>query len=219
MFTPGLGDYAYGWEVSELPPDSGGSRLDSSPVEGEDSRAAQPRTVYSHSGGMPGVSTRIWRVPAEERCIVVLGNTMQTNTFEIVRGIEHILAGRDPGPVRPRGDFEVARTALAEGRAPALARLRAWPQDVQNDYLLPDLAGLSRNLLEQERDADAMQLTDLLLEAFPDAPLAWDASAHVHHRTGDLATAIAHYGRLLELDPGADGIADLVSELEAELGR
>lgn len=214
MLTPGLGDYAYGWEVSEQPPDSGGSRLDP-----EDASAATPRIAYSHGGGMPGVSTMIWRVPAEERCIVVLGNTMQTNAFAIRRGIEHLLAGRDPGPVRPRGDLEVARTVLAEGHAPALARLRTWPENVQDEYLLPDLAGLSRALLEQERDADARKLTAFLLEAYPDAPLAWDASAYVHRQTGDLATAIAHYGRLLELDPNARGIAELVDELADEAGR
>lgn len=219
MVTPGLGDYAYGWEVTERPAETGGS-LFAAEATGSDGAAeepATPRTIQYHGGGMPGVSTLIWRVPAEERVIIVLGNTMQTRGSAIQYGITELLAGREPGEVRPRGDFEIARTVLAEGTARALEALATWPQHVQDDYILPDVAGLSRALLDQERGEEAKQLTDFLLEAYPDAPLAWDASAYVHRMTGDLATAIAHYAKLVELDPAADGIRDLIAELQADL--
>ena len=126
-------------------------------------------------------------------------------------------AGRDPGAVRPRGDFEVAGIVLKEGQDRALEALATWPQHVQDDYLLPDIAGLSRMLLDQDRDAEARQLTDFLLAGYPDAPIAWDASAYVHRMGGDLETAIAHYGRVVELDPEAGGIRDLIAELQADL--
>ena len=210
MVTPGLGDYGYGWELEERPADTGGSLFGEASTEGT-------RTIEYHGGGMPGVSTLIWRVPAEERVIIVLGNTMQTSGSAIQYGITELLAGRAPGAVRPRGDFEVAGIVLKEGQDRALEALATWPQHVQDDYLLPDIAGLSRMLLDQGRDAEARQLTDFLLAGYPDAPIAWDASAYVHRMGGDLETAIAHYGRVVELDPEAGGIRDLIAELQADL--
>lgn len=204
MVTPGLGDYGFGWEITELPAETG---LDTD---------GGTRIVNYHGGGMPGVSTLIWRVPAEERCIIVLGNTMQTMTFSIQRGLAELLAGRDPGPVRARGDFEIARTVLEEGNERALEDLAKWPEHVQEDYIRRDVIGLAHRLLEQERYAEAVALTHFLTLAFPDDPEVWDGLGYVHMTAGNNAEAIEAYGRLVELDPSADGIRSLIEELKAE---
>jgi CubicO group peptidase (beta-lactamase class C family) len=230
MYTPGMGDYAFGWEVSNLPAESGGSVFDgadaSNGSDGQASGAAQDsksdaqsdaaptRLVLYHSGGMPGVSTLIWRVPSEDRVIIILGNTMQTSTYSIRRGITEILAGRDPGPVRARGDFEIARTVLEHGDERALVDLAKWPETTRNDYIRPDVIGIGHQLIDRERHAEALQLFTFLTLAFPDDPIVWDSLAYGYRQSGDIEAAITNYKKVLELDPTADSIRDLIQELE-----
>jgi CubicO group peptidase (beta-lactamase class C family) len=52
IFTPGLGRYGYGWFV----------------MEGPDGIS------YAHSGGLPGFTCYIWRIPRERRTIILLTN-------------------------------------------------------------------------------------------------------------------------------------------------
>ena len=52
IFTPGLGRYGYGWFVMDGP-------------EG---------VSYTHSGGLPGFTCYIWRIPRERRTIILLTN-------------------------------------------------------------------------------------------------------------------------------------------------
>lgn len=52
IFTPGLGDYGYGWFI----------------------RSGPDGVTYDHSGGLPGFSCYIRRIPGSRRTIIVLGN-------------------------------------------------------------------------------------------------------------------------------------------------
>lgn len=52
IFTPGLGDYGYGWFI----------------------RSGPDGVAYDHSGGLPGYSCYIRRIPGTRRTIIVLGN-------------------------------------------------------------------------------------------------------------------------------------------------
>jgi CubicO group peptidase (beta-lactamase class C family) len=52
ILTPGLGDYGYGWFI----------------------RTGPDGVTYDHSGGLPGYSCYIRRIPGTRRTIIVLGN-------------------------------------------------------------------------------------------------------------------------------------------------
>ena len=52
IFTPGIGDYGYGWFV----------------------RSGPDGITHDHSGGLPGFSCYIRRIPGTQRTIIVLGN-------------------------------------------------------------------------------------------------------------------------------------------------
>lgn len=52
IFTPGIGDYGYGWFV----------------------RAGPDGVTHDHSGGLPGFSCYIRRIPGTRRTIIILGN-------------------------------------------------------------------------------------------------------------------------------------------------
>ena len=215
MTTPGLGDYAFGWEVAKVPaaPDASAGG-DASVVDGV---AAEPApVVHYHSGRMPGVSTLIWREPTIGRCIIVLGNTFQTAAFALRQGVSDILDGREPQPVRARGDFEIARMLLTQGSEVALANFAKWPQNVRDDYMKRDIASLGHQMLEQQRFDDAIALGEFLTLAFPEEPEVWDALAQFHRAAGDRAAALANYKKALELDPGDEALQASVAELEGE---
>ncbi|MBI1383162.1 MAG: serine hydrolase [Planctomycetaceae bacterium] len=203
MTTPGLGDYGFGWLVSELPPEAG---------DGE--TVAPARVVLHHAGGMPGVSTLIWRVPSLGRCIVVLGNSWETAAHPIRRGIHEILAGRDPGPVRARGDLEIARMVLTDGAERALAALATWPEHVRENYMKRDLGGIAEGLCEQERWDEARALAAFVGLAFPGDPEVWATVGGVQRRAGDREAALASYRKGIELDPESTTLRAAIGELE-----
>jgi CubicO group peptidase (beta-lactamase class C family) len=229
MVTPGHGNYAMGWEIETLPPESGGSVLadlgakaqGTESPESADGEApadqAPGRTAHTHSGGMPGVSTLIWRVPAEGRCIIVLGNTFETAARPIQHGISEILAGRQPRPVRARGDFEIARMVLTDGRERALEALAKWPENIRNDLLRPDVIGIGHQLVEQGRCSEAVTLGAFLKAAFPTDPEVCVALASFEHSAGNLQAALEAYRQIPQLDAQAEDIQARISEVEAQL--
>ena len=120
MFTPGLENYGFGWDI----------------VDSEDDENGSPRgPVISHSGGMPGVSTLIWRMPSIGRCVIILSNSGNANPGAIKNGITEILDGREPKIPLPRGDYVVARRVLDEGIEAGLVELARWPQVIRDEYI------------------------------------------------------------------------------------
>lgn len=69
IFTPGLGNYGYGWFVNQ----------------GADG------VTHEHSGGLPGFSCYIMRIPGQRRTIIVLGNLERMG--RVVRDLASIMRG------------------------------------------------------------------------------------------------------------------------------
>lgn len=215
MTTPGLGGYAFGWEIMEAPDAPEASAVaDAAAVAS--GVAAPASVVHFHSGGMPGVSTLLWREPASERCIIVLGNTFQTAAFALRKGVSDILDGREPQPVRARGDLEIARMLLTQGSDIALANLAAWPESVRERHMKPDIIGLGHQMIEQQRFDDALALGKFLTLAFPDAPEVWVALAQFCRAVGEREAALTNYRKALELAPGDEAVRASVAELEGK---
>lgn len=101
IFTPGLGGYGYGWFIKRG-------------VDG---------VTYEHSGGLPGFTCYIMRIPGTHRTIIVLNNVQTlgrtvTDIAAILRGDSvaipraHQLLGDDR--VRDRGFVGIYRTATQQ---------------------------------------------------------------------------------------------------------
>jgi CubicO group peptidase (beta-lactamase class C family) len=89
-FTPGIGNYGYGWFVN-----TGADGL-----------------THEHSGGLPGFASYVMRIPSAQRTIIVLGNIewLGRNVGDVAR----ILRGE---PVAtPRARRLVARDSTRESR-------------------------------------------------------------------------------------------------------
>ena len=79
----------------------------------------------SHTGGMPGVATRLDFYPSEDLAVVVLSNYSSPLPTMIASAIENVL-------LRGRGDAIVAERAAQQGRArPAFAA----PADIVGDWV------------------------------------------------------------------------------------
>lgn len=72
MFTPGIGDYGYGWFI----------------------RSGPDGVTYDHSGGLPGFSCYIRRIPGTHRTIIVLGNLERLGRMRI-NDIAALLRGEE----------------------------------------------------------------------------------------------------------------------------
>ena len=69
IFTPGIGDYGYGWFV----------------------RSGPDGIMHDHSGGLPGFSCYIRRIPGTRRTIIILGNLERLG--RVVGDVTAILRG------------------------------------------------------------------------------------------------------------------------------
>ncbi|MEP7324811.1 MAG: serine hydrolase domain-containing protein, partial [Gemmatimonadota bacterium] len=142
IFTPGLGNYGYGWFI----------------LHGPDG------VTYEHSGGLPGFTCDIMRIPDSHRTIILLTNTDRLGTT--VRDLATIMRGQPVATPTPRHLVapDSARNAAFAGIYRAAqgdsvevtmngAVLVAWWRDhfragmypeSARDYFVPLLAGVAR---------------------------------------------------------------------------
>jgi len=142
IFTPGLGDYGYGWFV----------------------RSGPDGVVHGHSGGLPGFTCYIMRIPESRRTIIVLGNFDRLgrtvgDVAAILRGdsvplprARHIIAADTAAQARLAGTYRTAGRdsvlVLVEdgffvAQQPGKFRAQLLPESAQ-DYFAAQLRGTAR---------------------------------------------------------------------------
>lgn len=193
MFTPGLGNYGYGWSIDLSDPE-------------------QPK--HRHSGGINGFSTFITRSPVQGRCVILLCNSSGSNVTEAAKGIGEILDGRSPRKPTPRTDVALARTVLDDGVEAGLGALRALPSELSNVQLERAINNLGYQLLGVRRIKEAVPLFDFNARAFPQSSNTWDSLGEAHMRAGNRRLAIESYRKALELDPSSTTAPPALERLE-----
>lgn len=142
IFTPGLGDYGYGWFV----------------------RSGVDGVVHGHSGGLPGFACYIMRIPSSRRTIIVLGNLERLgrtvgDVAAILRGdsvalprARHIVAGDSVAGARLVGVYRMASgdsvRVFMEGRSlgahqPGEFRAQLLPES-GGEFYVAQLNGTAR---------------------------------------------------------------------------
>ena len=142
IFTPGIGDYGYGWFV----------------------RSGPDGITHGHSGGLPGFSCYIMRIPQTQRTIIVLGNLERLgrtvgDVAAILRGdsvpiprARHIIASDSTRNARLTGMYRTAggdsvRVFIEGGsfgaHQPGEFRAQLLPESAQ-DYFVVQLYGTAR---------------------------------------------------------------------------
>jgi CubicO group peptidase (beta-lactamase class C family) len=143
VFTPGIGDYGYGWFV----------------------RTGPDGITHDHSGGLPGFSCYIRRIPGTQRTIILLGNLERLppravgDIAAILRGdsvavpvARRIVQGDSAGDARVAGLYRTAagdsvRISIEQGslaaHQPGAFRALLLPESAQ-DYFVVQLNAVAR---------------------------------------------------------------------------
>lgn len=199
MFTPGLGDYAYGWEVGKHPV---------GPAQAE-------RTLIRHSGGIPGFTAHIVRVPQDRHLVVVMDNFSSGGIEPIAEGVLDIIYGRTPpDPKRPLAEA-LAKTYQAKGLDAAVRQYRDIKAHEAEKYSLTEaeLNLLGYQLLGAGKVDDAIAVFKLNVEAFPQGFNPYDSLGEAFMAAGMKEDAIRNYAKSLELNPGNRNAVDMLNKL------
>jgi CubicO group peptidase (beta-lactamase class C family) len=187
MFTPGLGNYAYGWSVVKQP-------IAENKAE---------RLTIGHTGGINGFNTIIRRVPEDRHLVVIFNNTGGTNLDAMAGGLLDVLYGRTPpGAKRPIATV-LYETTHKSGVTAAIAQYRKIKEGNTSAYDIGpgQLARLGVELLDQKRPADAIEILRLDLEGAPRNVNTLNLLARAYREAGQNALAIQTYESVIELAP------------------
>ncbi len=195
MFTAGQGSYGYGWRIGKAP----------GPGKAE-------RTVFQHTGGIPGFSSVIVRLPEDRLLIVLLNNTGGAPLVRMAQGIGDLFFGREP-QLPKRSIARALRSTLKEkGTEAAIAQYRDVKAKSASEYDLGqgELNQLGYSLLQGGHVDDAIAIFNLNLEAFPQSWNVYDSLAEAYAAKGQKALAIKNYAHSIELNPeNVNGIKKL----------
>ena len=198
MFTPGKGDYGFGWFIAQRPVGAGKAM----------------RTVISHGGGINGFNTLLLRVPEERTTVILLNNTGGTRLQTMADGILDLLHGRTPAPPRRPISEELATTIAAQGVDAAIAQYRELikgkdPFDAEE----AQLNVLGYQLLGEGKADAAIAIFTLNVERFPDSWNVYDSLAEAQAAAGKREDAIRNYARSLEKNPGNVNAVEALAKL------
>ena len=178
------------------------------------------RTVLRTTGGLPGFSALLVRIPERDRTIILLSNTrdLEWRLDEFAVAIGRIL-DREPYAMPRRAVAEALAVALRRGATDSVlrARFEAMRRDTTG-YAVSESAmnRLGYHLLNVRRSpATAVTVLALNAEAFPKSANVYDSLGEAYLVLGDTARAIANYRRSLALDPGNSNAAAVLTRLGA----
>lgn len=91
-FTPGLGDYAYGWSVKQQ----------------------DGVTVISHGGGINGFATMIERVPEKQLLVVTLSNVLPSQAGKLAADLRKLALGQEVETPKPNVEVKLPSEVLRQ---------------------------------------------------------------------------------------------------------
>ncbi len=199
------GTFAYGWNVGEW---SAGGALASKPY-------------VATNGEINGFNAFLLHVPADDRTIILLNNTGETDLTGIATHVLRLLDDievPDPEPLLRDQFYALLRDGPAEA---AYAFYREQRTKQPNDYLFFPwpMRIVAGQLLQEDRHDDAIELLQLNLETNPDDSRSLIVLAEAQSRTGDTDAAIASLRKALSIDGSNDYASDLLRRLEKRSGR
>ena len=197
MFTPGLGEYGFGWFTATEPIGPDGAE----------------RRVIRHGGGINGFSTAIVRVPEDRQLVVLLDDTGSAQLEAMRSGILDLLYGREPAQPRASILPEMRRIITSDGVAAAVARYRELAADDGYQTGEGVVNRLGYSLLGEGALDDAIAIFRLNVELYPESGNTWDSLGEALAATGETTEAITSYARSLELDPSNRNAVDRLAEL------
>ncbi|PTL76274.1 serine hydrolase [Vitiosangium sp. GDMCC 1.1324] len=206
MFTPGLNQYAFGWDMR--------------PLKLHDDKTEIAGT--SHSGGINGFSTLIVRAPERKEVVILLDNTSRgARLKEMATGALSILHGISPRQPRMGIGEVVLETLEKSSVTEAIARYRTLKATKSGEYDFTEgqLNTAGYQLLRTGRVADAIEIFKLNVEMFPGEANGYDSLGEAYLASGNKELAITNYRRSLELNPSNTNAVETLKRIETPAAR
>jgi len=187
MFTMGLHGYGCGWELREAP-------------IGNDSVL---KKIQTHEGYLRAWHTRLYRIPEDGYCIVILSNTGDAPLESIFTGITDILYGRIPRqPKKSVGDVLNAEFKI-NGIESAVKLTRNLIEMDSLDKNESELNRLGYNLMNSKRTSEAVSVFQLNTQLFPESWNVWDSYGESLATAERIPESINAYEKSLQLNPAS----------------
>lgn len=203
MFTPGLSDYGYGFNIYDLPL----------------GKTAQKIKIIQHGGGINGFNCLLTRVVDRQQTVILLDNVgLGRYHSNITNSIINVLNGQP---------FEQPKKSIAETLGASLktksgAEMVAEYRKLKTanpatyDFAEGELNTLGYNLLRMNRVKDAVEIFKLNVEMFPNSSNPYDSLGEVYLADGQKELALVNYKKAVELDPKNTAAAQIVKRLEGK---
>ena len=185
-FTPFLNDYAYGWSVFK--------------VQGKDTDST---TITSHTGGINGFTTIIFRMVDENNLIVLFNNTGSTQLRKMTEGIVSILHNL-PYDKPKRSFANILRENINNnGIDFAIEKYNMSKESIRDEYDVEELEinVLGYFYLGKDKIREAIEVFKINIEEFPESFNVYDSMGEAYMENGDIDLAIQYYKKSLEINP------------------
>jgi CubicO group peptidase (beta-lactamase class C family) len=183
----------------------------------EEEWAGKRRMVLRTTGGLPGFTNLLLRVPEQERVIILLSN-VRGNVYrleDIAAAVNRILDGA-PYEMPKRSIAEVLAPLIEQSGVPAaLIRFRQMrSQSAKYSLSESEMNSLGYYFLHTRKAMDAaVAVFRLNVEEFPKSANAYDSLAEAYMAKGDKELAITNYRRSLELNPRNTNAVEMLKKL------
>jgi CubicO group peptidase (beta-lactamase class C family) len=184
MFTPGLSNYGYAWDITKR----------------------DGVTIIEHGGGINGFNTIIWRSPESKRLVVLLNNTGGAPLNPMTNGISAILDGKTPSMPKQPGAVELYTTYQKSGLDAALREAREMKAGSQYDAGEGEMERLAGRLLSTGKTADGLKIAKTIAEQSPKSPGAASVLARAYEANGMRLEAIQAVSKSIELSSTPRGL-------------
>jgi len=191
MFTPGLSNYGYAWEI----------------------RKGKDGLTIEHGGGINGFNTLITRNPDTKRLIVLLNNTGGAPLNAMANGIRAILDGKEPVMPKEPAAQELFKTYQKSGLEAALRQAAEMKAGTQYEAGEGELARLGGQLLATRKTADALTLAKQLTQDNPKSIGATTLLAQAEKANGHRVESIQAWSRVIDLSPNPRALLIYTDEI------
>jgi len=191
MFTPGLSDYGYAWEI----------------------RKRDGVTTIEHGGGINGFNTIIWRSPDTKRLVVLLNNTGGAPLGPMTAGIRAILDGKTAEMPKEPSAVELMKTYQASGLEAALREAREMKSGSRYDAGEGEMERFAGRLLATGKTADGLTLAKEIAEDAPKSAGAASLLSRAYRANGQKIEAIQALSKAIELSPTPRGLLLQMEEM------
>jgi CubicO group peptidase (beta-lactamase class C family) len=193
MFTPFLGNYAYGWGVYKV-----GFADNTGFNNSEDSVK-----LIAHSGGITGFTSLIQRFPEDRYTIILCDNTGSGFLSEISRALRNILYDKPYDMPKRSVSEAIYPIVLDQGIEAAIDHYHMLRQEHPDEYDFSEneLNNLGYVLLGLNRVKDAIAIFELNVEMYSEGYNTYDSLGEAYMNDGQYDLAIQNYAKSLELNP------------------